>query len=256
MRFYGSLLILFLLVSTVFANELPLALSGLPSDGQVISSSLVSFTWIYRDVETTPQKGFLIEVSDNYQFRNSLHYYGDGQPSFKTALPTQGNYYWRIAVSDGQGYGPFSEAKYFYYSGTFETCKDGTLVYTCSGKQPYFCTKQNNELKFIENCDDCGCPGEAVCDVSKGTCSTTTCSDGTAYNTCSKSKPTYCVEGVLKDVCNLCGCAEGLECLSDGSCGLKEIQIVEVEKQVIVEAKPVKVRFIDILIDFFKNLFY
>jgi len=44
-----------------------------------------------------------------------------------------------------------------------------------------------------------------------------TCSDGTAYGSCSTTKPKYCNSGTLVDKCDICGCASGT-CQADGSC--------------------------------------
>ena len=45
-----------------------------------------------------------------------------------------------------------------------------------------------------------------------------TCSDGTLYSQRSLTKPRYCENGNLIDKCSICGCPDGEECQSDGSC--------------------------------------
>ncbi|MBI2673395.1 hypothetical protein HYX19_03985 [Candidatus Woesearchaeota archaeon] len=50
------------------------------------------------------------------------------------------------------------------------------------------------------------------------------CSDGTKLASCSVNKPKYCFSnGVVLDKCDLCGCPNGLDCKSDGSCGSIEV---------------------------------
>ncbi len=44
------------------------------------------------------------------------------------------------------------------------------------------------------------------------------CSDGTLFGECSANIPEYCDEGILIDRCQVCGCAEDLDCLADGIC--------------------------------------
>jgi hypothetical protein len=46
----------------------------------------------------------------------------------------------------------------------------------------------------------------------------TACSDGTAYNQCSTSKPLFCLNGDLISRCTTCGCPGTQNCESDGSC--------------------------------------
>ena len=46
------------------------------------------------------------------------------------------------------------------------------------------------------------------------------CSDGTAYNTCSVTKPLYCDNGSLFDNCQACGCDTNFGCETNGSCVL------------------------------------
>jgi len=45
-----------------------------------------------------------------------------------------------------------------------------------------------------------------------------TCSDGTAYGSCSSTKPQYCDSGNLINKCSQCGCPSGQTCQADGSC--------------------------------------
>jgi len=45
-----------------------------------------------------------------------------------------------------------------------------------------------------------------------------TCSDGTAYGSCSSILPKYCDNGNLISKCSQCGCPETLTCQSDGTC--------------------------------------
>ena len=46
-----------------------------------------------------------------------------------------------------------------------------------------------------------------------------TCSDGTVYNSCSVTKPKFCMSGVLRDFCAICGCPTGLSCnISNSAC--------------------------------------
>lgn len=47
---------------------------------------------------------------------------------------------------------------------------------------------------------------------------TQVCSDGTAYDICSVTKPKYCSNGILVDDCEVCGCDAGYMCEADGSC--------------------------------------
>ncbi|MDP2906484.1 MAG: hypothetical protein Q8O03_00940 [Nanoarchaeota archaeon] len=47
---------------------------------------------------------------------------------------------------------------------------------------------------------------------------TQTCSDGTAYGSCSVTKPLYCDNGSLVNDCNSCGCDANFGCQADGSC--------------------------------------
>ena len=42
------------------------------------------------------------------------------------------------------------------------------------------------------------------------------CSDGTLIGECSKTKPHYCVDGLLEERCSSCGCPSGKECPSGG----------------------------------------
>lgn len=57
-----------------------------------------------------------------------------------------------------------------------------------------------------------------------------TCSDGTAYGSCSNTKPLYCDGGALVDSCQLCGCPLDEECQEDGSCKLEELyKVIEVD---------------------------
>lgn len=47
----------------------------------------------------------------------------------------------------------------------------------------------------------------------------TTCSDGTALNTCSTTMPKYCTaSGTLVNNCGQCGCPQGNVCRADGAC--------------------------------------
>ncbi|MBI2647129.1 hypothetical protein HYW99_01515, partial [Candidatus Woesearchaeota archaeon] len=45
-----------------------------------------------------------------------------------------------------------------------------------------------------------------------------TCSDGTYHGTCSQTKPLYCLDGILRPRCDICGCLSGQTCQGDGSC--------------------------------------
>jgi len=49
---------------------------------------------------------------------------------------------------------------------------------------------------------------------------TTTCSDGTALDTCKTTKPKYCPPGggQLTDTCSICGCPSGQVCTAGGTC--------------------------------------
>jgi hypothetical protein len=49
------------------------------------------------------------------------------------------------------------------------------------------------------------------------------CSDGTLFGECSKTKPFFCDNGVLKSNCNKCGCSNDLECLENGECSSKQV---------------------------------
>ncbi len=44
------------------------------------------------------------------------------------------------------------------------------------------------------------------------------CSDGTVYGECSTTKPEYCVNGLLTNNCDFCGCPSGQNCQADGTC--------------------------------------
>ncbi len=44
------------------------------------------------------------------------------------------------------------------------------------------------------------------------------CPDMTPYNSCSNKKPYLCLNGELIENCSVCGCEEGEDCLSDGTC--------------------------------------
>lgn len=45
-----------------------------------------------------------------------------------------------------------------------------------------------------------------------------TCSDGTANNACSSTKPLFCANGTLIHNCNSCGCSAYRTCIGNGSC--------------------------------------
>jgi len=51
------------------------------------------------------------------------------------------------------------------------------------------------------------------------TSTVTTCSDGTAYSSCSVTKPKYCSSGTLIDKCSTCGCTSDQDCnITSQSC--------------------------------------
>lgn len=76
--------------------------------------------------------------------------------------------------------------------------------------------KGNNERYLIVNQDALESKTTTTISFTAGEVSC--CSDGTAYGSCSTTKPKYCDNGVLVDKCSTCGCSSGYECQSDGSC--------------------------------------
>ncbi len=63
---------------------------------------------------------------------------------------------------------------------------------------------------------------------------TQTCSDGTAYNQCSSTKPKYCSSGTLINNCQSCSCPSGQQCQVDGSCKTSADGDVNLDGQVNV----------------------
>ena len=77
----------------------------------------------------------------------------------------------------------------------------------------------NTNGKMTSNCSLCGCyrPTVHACDTTKGTCYDNKCYEGTAFNTCSPSKPYYCIKvgndsSNIIDNCTYCGCPSGQGC--------------------------------------------
>lgn len=115
---------------------------------------------------------------------------------------------------------PYLEVKYTTGGGGGEGqqyCSEGTAYGSCSSTaKPKFCS--NGSL--VDNCSQCGCNAGFTCDTN-GSCkiAAQTCSDGTAYGSCSTAtKPKKCVNGSLVDSCSECGCAAGFTCDANGSC--------------------------------------
>jgi len=109
-----------------------------------------------------------------------------------------------------------------------QTCSDGTLYNACSATKPKYCS--NGTL--VNNCVSCGCMSSYGCNSTSGLCyvptqpsnqtqnqTQPTCSDRTAYNSCSLTLPKYCSNGTLTDKCSSCGCPSGQSCnYTDSSC--------------------------------------
>ena len=91
-------------------------------------------------------------------------------------------------------------------------CSHSPLENCCGNNQ---C--ESNYGENCGNCNDCACSSGYVC--SNNACVIiNACSDGTAYNTCSTTKPKYCSSGSLINKCSSCGCPSGQTCQADGSC--------------------------------------
>jgi hypothetical protein len=95
------------------------------------------------------------------------------------------------------------------------TCSDGTQTNQCSTTKPKFC---NSTATLVDKCTTCGCLTGQNCNSTTQTCYTPvqppqTCSDGTAVNSCSSTKPKFCNSAaVLLDSCSTCGCPTNQQC--------------------------------------------
>src|SRR3989344_2451734 len=57
-----------------------------------------------------------------------------------------------------------------------------------------------------------------LAELDSQTLSLPSCSDNTEYGLCSISKPSYCYNGVLENLCSLCGCSNNQTCQVDETC--------------------------------------
>ena len=159
--------------------------------------------------------------------------------AFQGGLPIQGaavDIAGASKCSDGTVYGKCSSTKPLYCSdGTlinncskcgcptnqtcntstnycFNNCTDGTVHGACSLTKPKYC--QNGTL--LDNCSQCGCPSGQSCNATTSLCYTPivllNCSDGTPHDSCSSTKPKYCINGTLVNNCTTCGCPTGQSC--------------------------------------------
>ncbi|HNT61071.1 MAG TPA: hypothetical protein PKJ97_03785, partial [Candidatus Bilamarchaeaceae archaeon] len=84
------------------------------------------------------------------------------------------------------------------------SCMDGTLLASCSGFQPYYCS---SEGEIISAPSLCGCPdGTAF----SGTECVVACADGTPLASCAEERPMYCTQDAkLVRKPSDCGCPDG-----------------------------------------------
>jgi len=109
-------------------------------------------------------------------------------------------------------------------SGVTQKCSDGTSYGQCSSTKPKYCSSGT----LINSCSVCGCPSGQSCNATTNACYTpvtSICSDGTAYGSCSATKPKYCSSGTLINKCSQCGCSSGT-CQADGTCAITTSNLV------------------------------
>lgn len=245
--FFG--LILLSVVSIVFANINPSVALGAPTGTQVVNNP-ITFTWLYFDPEGDPLESYVLLVDDNKRFTSPVAYYGTRSESRKVHLPLEdGLYYWRIEVVNKFG-DEVSEVRSFFLNNKAKVCEDGTNYYECSLNKPKYCRAG----VLVEDCIKCGCPTGELCSEGE-VCIELKCNDGTKHGECSINKPGYCLStGILKEVCSLCGCSNGLECKIDGNCG---IEVVITEEPEVSGEEPEEgfIGFLKRIANVFKFLF-
>ncbi len=98
-------------------------------------------------------------------------------------------------------------------------CSDGTPAGLCSSDYPKYCFSNGDQSVLIDKATLCGCsPGQVQDPSNRNRCIAQTCEDGTALNTCSATRPSFCTSnGFLVDRPEQCGCPAGTK-LEGGVC--------------------------------------
>jgi hypothetical protein len=103
-----------------------------------------------------------------------------------------------------------------WYEAVFRVFNDKPWIYGYLFDTAWFTYQISNPTTNKEGTVQ-GKPAAKTIEKWFGGTLTNTCSDGTAYSSCSITKPKYCSSGTLIDKCSQCGCLSGT-CQADGSC--------------------------------------